>query len=142
MVVIPVVRRKSFKQSARGQVMFLILPHSAPSWILSQAENLASTSLQDGATKWYYFLQEPDPTDPTRPPSLVLKLLYYNQCPIILAYMYDHCQTRSGGSLERVWRMSGRCPKMFSDTEFFWHCRIFQLLLNFSSTKFFRPTIF
>ena len=28
----------------------------APSWILSQAENLASVSLQDGATKWYYFL--------------------------------------------------------------------------------------
>ena len=33
-----------------------ILPHSAPSWILSKAENLASSSLQDGATKWYYFL--------------------------------------------------------------------------------------
>ena len=30
------------------------LPHSAPSWILSIAENLASTSLQDGATKWHY----------------------------------------------------------------------------------------
>ena len=28
----------------------------APSWILSQAENLASVILQDGATKWYYFL--------------------------------------------------------------------------------------
>ena len=34
-----------------------LLPHSAPSWIFSQAENLASSSLQDGATKWYYFLQ-------------------------------------------------------------------------------------
>ena len=33
-----------------------ILPHSAPSRILSKAENLASSSLQDGATKWYYFL--------------------------------------------------------------------------------------
>ena len=42
----------------------LILPHSAPSWILSKAENLASSSLQDGATKWYYFLEEP----PTHPP--------------------------------------------------------------------------
>ena len=30
-----------------------ILPHSAPSWILSLAENLASFSLQDGAMKWY-----------------------------------------------------------------------------------------
>ena len=25
-----------------------VLPHTAPSWILSKAENLASTSLQDG----------------------------------------------------------------------------------------------
>ena len=31
------------------------LPHSAPSWILSQAEILASSNLQDGATKWYYY---------------------------------------------------------------------------------------
>ena len=28
----------------------LFLPHSAPSWILGKAENLASFSLQDGAT--------------------------------------------------------------------------------------------
>ena len=27
----------------------------APSWILSQAENLASPSLQDEATKWLYY---------------------------------------------------------------------------------------
>ena len=37
----------------------IILPNSAPSWILSQAENPASSSLQDGATKWYYFLSKP-----------------------------------------------------------------------------------
>ena len=36
----------------------------APSWILSSAENLASSNLQDGATKWYYFLKE-SPTHPT-----------------------------------------------------------------------------
>ena len=34
----------------------LIVATRAPSWILGQAENLASFSLQDGATKWYYFL--------------------------------------------------------------------------------------
>ena len=34
----------------------VLLPHSAPSWILSWAENLASSSLQDGATKWLYYL--------------------------------------------------------------------------------------
>ena len=32
-----------------------MLPHSAPSWILSLAENLARSILQDGATKWYYY---------------------------------------------------------------------------------------
>ena len=31
-----------------------LLPHLAPSWTLSLAENLASTSLQEGATKWLY----------------------------------------------------------------------------------------
>ena len=29
----------------------LLLPHSAHSWILSKAENLANSSLHDGATK-------------------------------------------------------------------------------------------
>ena len=28
------------------------LPHLAPSWILSKADNLESSSLQDGPTKW------------------------------------------------------------------------------------------
>ena len=33
----------------------MILPHSAPSLILSLAdENLASSILQDGATEWHY----------------------------------------------------------------------------------------
>ena len=36
-------------------VFILFLPHSAPSWILSLAENLASSNLQDGATKWHYY---------------------------------------------------------------------------------------
>ena len=40
------------------------MPHLAPSWIHSKAENLASSSLQDGATKGYYFLKLP-PTHPT-----------------------------------------------------------------------------
>ena len=47
-----------------------LLPHSAPSWILSLAENLASSSLQDGATEWHYSLTGttyplPTPTHPT-----------------------------------------------------------------------------
>ena len=41
------------------QFNYCLLPQSAPSWILSRAENLASSSLQDGATKWYYYCQEP-----------------------------------------------------------------------------------
>ena len=39
-------------------IAFLILPHSASSWILSLAENLASFSLQDRATEWHYYLTE------------------------------------------------------------------------------------
>ena len=37
------------------------LSHSGLSWILSKAEDLATSSLQDGATKWYYS----DTTHPT-----------------------------------------------------------------------------
>ena len=48
----------------------LELPHSAPSWILSKAENLASTSLQDGVTQWHYSEATHPPTQPpTRSPS-------------------------------------------------------------------------
>ena len=32
----------------------ILLSHSAPSWILSPAEILESSILQDGATKWHY----------------------------------------------------------------------------------------
>ena len=35
-----------------------VLPHSAPSWIFSEAEIIASSSLQDGAMEWNYFLEE------------------------------------------------------------------------------------
>ena len=43
----------------------------APSWILSQAENLASFSLQDGATKWYYnhWTSQPACHPPSRQPN-------------------------------------------------------------------------
>ena len=47
---------------------FQILLHSAPSWILSKVENLASTSLQDGATKWHYY------EETTHPPAANLFL--------------------------------------------------------------------
>ena len=38
----------SLLSSFQRDVFNLMLPHSAPSWIFSQAENLASPSLQDG----------------------------------------------------------------------------------------------
>ena len=62
------------------------MPHSAPSWILSLAENLASSSLQDGATEWHYSLawtpphpihrlrNRPTPHPPTA--KLFLSMLY------------------------------------------------------------------
>ena len=46
----------------------LLLPHSALSWNLSSAENLARFSLQDRATEWHYFHQEPPP--PRSPRSI------------------------------------------------------------------------
>ena len=33
-----------------------VLPHSAPSWILSLAENLASSILQDEAAEWHDYI--------------------------------------------------------------------------------------
>ena len=45
----------------------IVLPHSAPSWILSYAENLASFSLQDGATKWHDYV--PATTHPPTHPG-------------------------------------------------------------------------
>ena len=62
----------------------------APSWILSQAENLASVSLQDGATKWYYFL-----VWTTHPPNH----------RISLKSTLDFQQSRKSGSFYVV-----RCP--------------------------------
>ena len=47
--------------SANIQIL-VILPHSALSWILSLAENLASSNLQYGATKWHYNRKEPSST--------------------------------------------------------------------------------
>ena len=44
---------------------FTFLPHLVTSWILSYAENLASSSLQDEATKWlYYAVGTSHPTQP------------------------------------------------------------------------------
>ena len=49
-----------------------LLPHLAPSWILSYAENLASLSLQDGATEWHdYVLGTHPPTHPVPNLSLI-----------------------------------------------------------------------
>ena len=45
------------------------LVHSAPSWILSKAENLASSNLQGGATTWHYCHET------THPPAAHLFLI-------------------------------------------------------------------
>ena len=66
------------------------------------------------------FSARTDSTRPTRPPSLVLKLLYYHLWSVILAYVYDHCQTASGGFLEGVWRVSGECLE--SAWKVSWRC--------------------
>ena len=43
------------------QIFIRVLPHSAPSWILSYAENLARFSLQDGATEWHDYVRGTHP---------------------------------------------------------------------------------
>ena len=52
-----------------------LLPHSAPSWILSKSENLASSSLQDGATKCLYYQTEPAGRPPGHPTIWMLDWL-------------------------------------------------------------------
>ena len=73
-----------------------LLPHSGSILILSWAENLASSSLQDGATKWYYFLQEPTRPDPTRPDQTTQSSFSFNvvRCPN--PNCYPHQQSMCG----------------------------------------------
>ena len=60
-------------------VFFLLLPHLALSWNFSLTENLANLSLQDWATKWYYF-----PTgSPTRPPDQVDLYIEITKDPLV-----------------------------------------------------------
>ena len=67
-----------------------ILPHSAPSWILSLAENLASSNLQDGARTGTIITQWPSQPATyfdlcyclcaVSPPTLYLSTIYV-RCP-------------------------------------------------------------
>ena len=57
---------------------FMLLPHSAPSLILSLAENLASSSLQDGATKWLYYLTGPPHPHPHPHPHPTPTILVFS----------------------------------------------------------------
>ena len=62
-------------------INFGLLPHSALSWILSKAENLAIPSLQDGATKWIYSAAGTT-HPPTQPPHQleIWRLSSFFQC--------------------------------------------------------------
>ena len=64
----------------------MLLPHLAPSWILSYAENLASFNLQDGATEWYYnhsWASQPPSQPASRVPTLILSMLCGVPTPIV-----------------------------------------------------------
>ena len=56
-----------------------LLPHSAPSWILSQAENLASTCLQDGATKWHDYAATTHKRWLLRPDGLLKRVAFFQK---------------------------------------------------------------
>ena len=80
----------------------LFLPHSAPSWILSKPENLASSSLQDGATGWYYYCQEPVIWQAGHPTTSMFEVVY------ISFYWSDSCQT---SNIELCYPIV-RCPHL------------------------------
>ena len=67
----------TFKKWWNETGKWLYIATLGPIWkISSSAENLASLSLQDGATKWLYFLAEP-PTHPSiHPPDQIDYFLY------------------------------------------------------------------
>ena len=54
----------------------------APSWIHSKVDNLVSSSLQDGATKWYDYVGDDHPPTHTHPPGAIISgvvgTLYFN----------------------------------------------------------------
>ena len=61
-------RLSTFFSSDDNQHPVLHFCHTrAPSWILSSADNLASSNLQDGATKWLYYAV--GTTHPPNPPD-------------------------------------------------------------------------
>mgnify|MGYP005691227809 CR=1 FL=1 len=80
--------------------ILLLLPHSAPSWILSLAENLASSNLQDGATKWHYCSDKPPGHPPGHPPAALVR------CPpLSFSSVLSFCAVSPPLSLNSV-----RCP--------------------------------
>ena len=66
------------------------LPHSAPFWILNKAENLASSSLQDWAMKWLYFLKKSS----THPPDHLD--FFFECCAVSPPQLFPHQQSMRG----------------------------------------------
>ena len=99
----------------------LLLLHSALSWIFSLAESLTSSSLQYGATKWYYSLKNHILTHPpTLHPlaTMWIFLIYYTPeflvslgCMLGFRGLYEKylevVMRVSGRYLESVWNVSG-----------------------------------
>ena len=56
-----------------------ILPHSAPSWILSLAENLASSIMQDGARKWHDYAPTTHKRWLLRPDGLLKRVAFFQK---------------------------------------------------------------
>ena len=116
----------------------MVLPHSAPSWILSQAENLASSNLQDGATKWHYYLNSYHiacATDPphslrNRPIVLVVTNIFdLVWCPHLSLNIWSETPIGMCGVPTLLWT----CKHIFAtlgsilDSQFSWESCKFQL---------------
>ena len=79
-VELPIRRHYHKTQCICINVQLYILTHSALSWNLSLAENLANLSLQDRATKWHYYQSGPSTHPPIHPathPALWICIFAY-----------------------------------------------------------------
>ena len=85
-----------------GSAISVLFPHSAPSWILRKCENLASPSLQDGASMCHYSL-----TWNHTPTHLQPIFSYQKEGPYKFQNK-EYVLYITGGLLEGVLSVSGR----------------------------------
>ena len=94
----PILIPLSNQLGISGVVMMHFLPNLAPSLILCLAGNLASSSLQDGATEWLYDLPCATPRPPPipklffpNPIGCLIKKVRAVSLPNVVWYTHNNC---------------------------------------------------